>query len=186
VAPTPTPTPTPVRYVDPYYGVGVPCVQGDTPVLTLQDGVITWVASRDVQIGDTLVVPKFTELDENLPDWNLYEWNTSTLTMESYATAKVINKVQSVHQKVAYFNSDVANKFSEFHPILALRDGVYEFFTVASLIPGDTLFLADGESALVPVVIESINWVNGVTDAYNFSVENIDLVVAGRYVTHNK
>ena len=106
--------------------------------------------------------------------------------MEAYDTATVINKIQSVHERVAYFNSDVANKFSAYHPILVLRGGVHEFFTVESIIPGDTVFLADGESALIPTVIESINWVTGVTDAYNFSVEDIDLVVAGRYVTHNK
>ena len=106
--------------------------------------------------------------------------------MENYQLAKVTYKVQSIHEKVAFFNNDTANKFSAYHPILVLRTGIYEFFTVSSIIPGDVVFLADGESELVPVTIESINWVNMVTDAYNFSVEDNDLVVAGKYVTHNK
>jgi len=193
-APTPTPytipTPTPYtapRFVDPYYGVGNPCIQGDTMVLVSVDGLVTTKKAREVEIGDLVVSLNFSEIDKDDPDWNLYEWMSESLTFVDPQVSKVINKTQSVHPKVAYFNGRVEATFSEFHPFLVRRGGVYEFYTVSTLLPGDTIFAYNNETNTVdPLVIETVAWIEGATDAYNFSVEAYDIVIAGGYVTHNK
>ena len=193
-APTPTPftipTPTPYtapRFVDPYYGVGNPCIQGDTMVLVSVDGLVTTKKAREVEIGDLVVSLNFSEIDKDDPDWNLYEWMSESLTFVDPQVSKVINKTQSVHPKVAYFNGKVEATFSEFHPFLVRRGGVYEFYTVSTLLPGDTIFTYNNETNTVdPLVIETVAWIEGATDAYNFSVEAYDIVIAGGYVTHNK
>jgi hypothetical protein len=202
-APTPTPTPTPTpyysapiptptpytapRFVDPYYGVGNPCIQGDTMVLVSVDGLVTTKKAREVEIGDLVVSLNFSEIDKNDPDWNLYEWMSESLTFVDPQVSKVINKTQSVHPKVAYFNGRVEATFSEFHPFLVRRGGVYEFYTVSTLLPGDTIFTYNNNTNTVdPLVIETVAWIEGATDAYNFSVEAYDIVIAGGYVTHNK
>jgi hypothetical protein len=192
--PTPTPftipTPTPYtapRFVDPYYGVGNPCIQGDTMVLVSVDGLVTTKKAREVEIGDLVVSLNFSEIDKNDPDWNLYEWMSESLTFVDPQVSKVTNKTQSVHPKVAYFNGRVEATFSEFHPFLVRRGGVYEFYTVSTLLPGDTIFTYNNDTNTVdPLVIETVAWLEGATDAYNFSVEAYDIVIAGGYVTHNK
>lgn len=188
VAPIPTPTPyTAPRFVDPYYGVGNPCIQGDTMVLVSVDGLVTTKKAREVEIGDLVVSLNFSEIDKDDPDWNLYEWMSESLTFVDPQVSKVINKTQSVHPKVAYFNGRVEATFSEFHPFLVRRGGVYEFYTVSTLLPGDTIFNYNNETNTVdPLVIETVSWLEGATDAYNFSVEAYDIVIAGGYVTHNK
>jgi hypothetical protein len=156
-------------------------------VLVSVDGLVTTKKAREVEIGDLVVSLNFSEIDKDDPDWNLYEWMSESLTFVDPQVSKVINKTQSVHPKVAYFNGRVEATFSEFHPFLVRRGGVYEFYTVSTLLPGDTIFNYNNETNTVdPLVIETVSWLEGATDAYNFSVEAYDIVIAGGYVTHNK
>jgi hypothetical protein len=156
-------------------------------VLVSVDGLVTTKKAREVELGDLVVSLNFTEIDKDDPDWNLYEWMSESLTFVDSQVSKVINKTQSVHAKVAYFNGNVAATFSEFHPFLVRRSGTYEFYTVSTLLPGDTIFTYNNETNTVdPLVIETVAWIEGATDAYNFSVEAYDIVIAGGYVTHNK
>lgn len=186
IGPAPGYTP-PTPFVDPYYGVGNPCIQGDTLVLAYENGEIIKRPARDIKLGDQLVSLNFSEIDFNDPIYNMWEWNTETLSYVDKQIVTVMYKTQSIHGKVAYFNGNKDAKFSEYHPFLVKRDGTYEFYMVCTLLLGDTIFVYDDvEDKVVPIVLDSIDWVEGATDAYNFDVEDYDLVIAGGYITHNK
>ena len=154
---------------------------------TYVDGQVVLVKAREVLVGDVVVSINFAEIDKDDPDTNMYEWSASTLTLLTIETSKVLGKVQSVHPRVVYFNDDVTATFSETQPILVLRDAVYEWYTVATLMIGDILFKYDrATNKIVPVVLAAVNYVEGATDTYNFSIEDYDVLLAGGYVVHNK
>ena len=68
-----------------------------------------------------------------------------------------------------------------------MREGVYEFYTLAMLLPGDTVYTYDEENDKVtPVIVEVVNWVETGADAYNFTLDSYHLIVAAGFITHNK
>ena len=188
----PPPPPPP----NPYYGVGQPpCIQGDTLVLAAQTMVLTtdgknkfeWRKARDIQIGDQVVSLHFEEIDPTQTEYDMFTWTSDKLTYDNMTIDTVVNKVASVHERIGYINDLVDAQFTEYHPFLIMREGVYEFYTLAMLLPGDTVYTYDEENDKVtPVIVEVVNWVETGADAYNFTLDSYHLIVAAGFITHNK
>ena len=185
-----------VRPPDPYYGVGVPpCIQGDTLVLASQTMVLTtdgnnkfeWRKARDIKVGDQVVSLHFEEIDPTQTEYDMFTWTSNKLTYDNMTIDTVVDKVASVHERIGYINDLVDAQFTEYHPFLIMRDGVHEFYTLASIMHGDTVFMYDEKlDKVTPTEVKKITWVETGADAYNFTLDNYHLIVAAGFITHNK
>lgn len=156
------------------YGVAgeVGCFTGDTPI-TMADGSTKQI--KDVKAGDRVksyAIKGLSRDDENA--WKT--WKSSQLIMEpAVATVKEVFK----RSFVGYYRIlDLSVTFE--HPLLCLRNGIWQFQQAQMLKRGDFLWK---NGASVPV--GGINYIAGNLDTYNLNVEPDDVYVAGGFLAHN-
>jgi hypothetical protein len=157
------------------------CVHGDTLIRTL-DG---YVKARDLFIGQNLTSYTFNELPTSREFYDVETWTSNELNGDQTVPTTIeAIKVRQVAVTVM-FNNLKTRRFSLEHMLLAKRDGVYMFVQAGVIRLGDYL-VYDIDNHATDVIVESIGYLDEVTDVYDISVNPYDLFIAGDVIAHNK
>lgn len=189
---------------------GVKCIDGETFIrikagqgtentdpttgkVTLKnsDGQIIAKKAKDITVGDTVYSVNYSEIDPSAPDYEVFAWNSESLTMLGGTETTIVDVEESVRSQAVCFNGDESAQFTLEHPILVKKtiDGVasYMFSMVAEIEVGDSIFKYNPSTGNTDeVVISSMDVLTGSKVVYTFSAEPADLIIAGDVVTHNK
>ena len=174
-------------------GSGTPSTDSETGKVTLKNsaGEVVAIQAKDIQIGDTVLSIDYTEIDPNSPDYEVFNWNSDSLTSTGFSETTIVDLEETNKIQTIYFNGDESAQFTLEHPILIKKtvDGVvrYNFSMVAEIEIGNSILKYNSSTGNVEeVVINSIDISSGQKTVYTFSAEPADLIIAGDIVTHNK
>jgi len=174
-------------------GHGVQHTDSATGKVTLQNsnGEVVAKQAKDIAIGDTVFSLNYAEIDPSTPDYEVFTWNSESLTATGATETTIVDVEESVRSQTVCFNGDESAQFTLEHPILVKKttDGVstYVFSMVAEIEVGDSIFKYNASTGNTEeVVVNSLDVLTGSKVVYTFSAEPADLVIAGDVVTHNK
>jgi len=174
-------------------GQGTQHTDSETGKVTLKNsnGEVIAKQAKDIAIGDTVFSLNYSEIDPSTPDYEVFTWNSESLTLMGGAETTIVDVEESVRSQTVCFNGDESAQFTLEHPILIKKttDGVssHVFSMVAEIEVGDSIFKYNPSTGNTEeVVITSMDVITGSKVVYTFSAEPADLVIAGDIVTHNK
>jgi len=147
--------------------------------------------AKDIKVGDQVMTVEYAEIDPASPDYEMFEWNSESLTFVSNSTTTITDIEESAKPQTVYFNGDLSAQFTLEHPILTNKtfNGVssWKFAMVAELEVGDLIVKYNNATGLYDnISIESIDVISNPDPVYTFSAEPGDIIVAGDIITHNK
>lgn len=174
-------------------GTGTQFTDPETGKVTLKNssGEVVAKKAKDIAIGDTVYSLNYAEIDPATPDYEVFTWNSGSLTPTGGSETTIVDVEESVRSQAVCFNGDQSAQFTLEHPILVKKtvDGVanYVFSMVAEIEVGDSIFKYNPVTdSTEEVVVTSLDVITGSKAVYTFSAEPADLIVAGDIITHNK
>jgi hypothetical protein len=174
-------------------GIGSESIDTNTGKVVLKNasGEIIAKKAKDVSVGDTIYSVNYSEIDPSTPDYEVFTWNSDSLTFAGDTQTTIVDVEESVRSQTVCFNQDESAQFTLEHPILVKKtvDGVttYVFSMVAEIEVGNSIFKYNPATGNTDeVVVNSIDVLSGSKTVYTFSAEPYDLIIAGDVVTHNK
>lgn len=174
-------------------GQGAQHTDSETGKVTLKNsnGEIVAKQAKDIAIGDTVFSLNYAEIDASTPDYEVFAWNSESLTLAGATETTIVDVEESVRSQAVCFNGDESAQFTLEHPILVKKtvDGVstHVFSMVAEIEVGDSIFKYNPLNGNTEeVVVNSMDVITGSKVVYTFSAEPADLIIAGDVVTHNK
>ena len=174
-------------------GQGTQHTDSETGKVTLKNssGEIIAKQAKDIVVGDTVYSVNYAEIDQSTPDYEVFAWNSESLTFTSDTETTIIDVEESVRSQAVCFNGDESAQFTLEHPILVKKtvDGVstHVFSMIAEVEVGDYIFKYNPTTGTTDeVLVNSVDVVTGSKVVYTFSAEPADIIVAGDIVTHNK
>jgi hypothetical protein len=174
-------------------GQGTQHTDSETGKVTLKNsnGEVVAKQAKDIAIGDTVFSLNYAEIDPSTPDYEVFTWNSESLTLAGGTETTIVDVEESVRSQTVCFNGDESAQFTLEHPILIKKttDGVstHVFSMVAEIEVGDSIFKYNPSTGNTEeVVVTSMDVLTGSKVVYTFSAEPADLVIAGDVVTHNK
>jgi hypothetical protein len=174
-------------------GSGIAHTDHETGKITLKDssGNIVAKQAKDIQIGDEVLSVSYSEIDPSQPDYEVFAWNSDTLTFIENTTTTIVDIEESLKIQTICFNNDTSAQFTLEHPILVKKtiDGQdqWKFAMVAELEIGDTIVKFNNTTGQYDnVIISTIDIITNENPVYTFSAEPFDIIIAGDVVTHNK
>jgi hypothetical protein len=174
-------------------GTGTRHTDPETGKVTLKNasGEVVAKQAKDIAIGDTVYSLNYAEIDPSTPDYEVFTWNSGSLTPTGASETTIVDVEESVRSQAVCFNGDDSAQFTLEHPILVKKtvDGVtnYVFSMVAEIEVGDSIFKYNPiTDSTEEILVNSLDVITGSKAVYTFSAEPADLIVAGDIITHNK
>jgi hypothetical protein len=174
-------------------GAGSEVTDPETGVTVMKNANGETVAkkAKDIVVGDTIYSLNYAEIDPDTPDYEVFAWNSESLTPTGETETTIVDVEESVRSQTVCFNNDQSAQFTLEHPILVKKnvDGVstHVFSMVAEVEVGNSIFKYNPATGNTDeVVVASIDVLPGSKTVYTFSAEPADLIIAGDVVTHNK
>lgn len=174
-------------------GIGSEVTDPETGITVMKNANGETIAkkAKDIVVGDTVYSLNYAEIDPNTPDYEVFAWNSNSLTPTGETETTIVDVEESVRSQTVCFNNDQSAQFTLEHPILIGKtvEGVttYVFSMVAEVEVGNSIFKYNPVTGTTDeVVVSSIDVLPGSKTVYTFSAEPADLIIAGDVVTHNK
>lgn len=174
-------------------GVGSEVTDPETGITVMKNSNGETIAkkAKDIVIGDTVQSLNYAEIDQSTPDYEVFAWNSESLTPTGDTETTIVDIEESVRSQTVCFNNDQSAQFTLEHPILVKKtvDGVstHVFSMVAEVEVGNSIFKYNPSTGTPEeIVVNSIDVLPGSKTVYTFSAEPADLIIAGDVVTHNK
>jgi hypothetical protein len=174
-------------------GIGVESTDPETGKVTLKNssGEVVAKKAKDISVGDTVYSINYLEIDQSTPDYEVFAWNSDSLTFAGDTETTIVDVEESVRSQTICFNNDQSAQFTLEHPLLINKNingvSTHVFSMVAEVEVGDSIVKYNSATGNTEeVLVNSIDVLPGSKTVYTFSAEPVDLIIAGDVVTHNK